>query len=139
MMPNPSVLISLRSATASDRDLGERLVGWVRRLGFDPAVASDGRQVVDRVRRRPFAATLVEYGVVGEGGVDAWRVIHPLLGRRLVLMTREMRRDLWFEALREGVGAVLPLPPREAMVRAALCAATGHPVPGTGARSAPPL
>lgn len=125
MTLHPTVLISLRREPALGADLERQLVDWVRALGFEAEVVPDGREAVVRVRRRPFAASLFDGGAAGGDGGALWRSIHAVLGRRLVLMTREPTRDLWFEALGEGVGAVLPLPPREAMVRAALQAAVG--------------
>ena len=125
MTPHPSVLITLRRDPVDDRDIRTRIASWVRRLGFAPAVAHDGREALAWVRERPFAATFVECGVEGEAGVEAWRVIQPHQGRRLVLMIREPDRAIWFEALGRGVGAVLPLPPAERTVQAALRAATG--------------
>ncbi len=125
MTPNPAVLISLRQELRLGDELERRLVDQVHHLGFSPEVAPDGCVAVTWVRERPFAASLFDWRTEGGGGTAAWRAIHRVLGRRLVLMAREPRRDLWFEALSEGVGAVLPLPPREPMVRAALSAATG--------------
>ena len=125
MTPHPSVLISLRRDPVQDLDIRTRIASYVRRLGFAPTLADDGREALAWVRERPFAATFVECGVEGEGGVEAWRAIQPHQGRRLVLMIREPDQGLWFEALGRGVGAVLPLPPAERMVRAALRAATG--------------
>lgn len=125
MTPNPAVLISLRRERDIDPALERQLADWVGALGFEPLVAPDGREAVAWVRRRPFAASLFDWRSDDGDGVASWRSIHEILGRRLVLMTREPRRGLWFEALCEGVGAVLPLPAREAMVRAALLAAVG--------------
>ena len=130
MKRNPSVLIGL--GTTPEEDVRERLIGWVRHLGYEPAVADDGPTALAWAQERPFAASLLDCGVVADGGIQVWRSVHPVLGRRLVLMVREARRDVWFEALRRGVGAVLPLPPRERMVKAALHAATGDDLPSHG-------
>lgn len=126
MTPNPAVLISLREEPAFGAELERQLVDWVRHLGFEPQVAPGAREAVAWVRERHFAASLFD-SRAETGGVAAWRTVHAVLGRRLVLMVHEPHRELWFEALREGVGAVLPLPPRERMVRAALSAAIGDP------------
>ena len=67
---------------------------------------------------------------MGRAEVDVvWRRIRPIAQRRVVLMARESGRNLWFEALRTGVATVLPFPPREAMVQAALRVVTrgNHP------------
>lgn len=135
MTPHPSVLIGYRPRGTAEEALRARIVAWVRDLGFDTALAEDGLETRSRVHRHVFAATLLdsamlEGGVTTEIGTQVWRSVHPVLGRRLVLMVREVPRGLWFEALRDGVGAVLPLPPREGMVRAALRAATGGFPPG---------
>jgi DNA-binding NtrC family response regulator len=135
MMPNPSVLIGLRGNAPQDLDVRDRLTGWVRHLGYEPAVADDGPTALAWAQERPFVASLLDCGVEAERGIQVWRSVHPVLGRRLVLMVREARRDVWFEALCRGVGAVLPLPARERMVKAALHAATGDEIPPcTGAR-----
>ena len=115
MGPNPSVLIGLRAGEVRDR-----LVGWVRRQGFETDVVDDVRQTMALLRIRPFEASFLEDGWVAPDGGTVWRVVHQIVGRRLVLMVWERRNVLWFEALRAGVGAVLPLPPEEASVRAAL-------------------
>jgi CheY-like chemotaxis protein len=121
MEPLPPVLISLLAS-----DVRDRIQGWVESLGFETAVTADGVETVAWVSRLPFTATLLHSGIAGAEGGEVWRVVRPIAGRRLVLMVEEARRDLWFEALSDGVGAVLPLPPEEAMVRAALAAATGR-------------
>lgn len=121
MTPSPSVLIGL---SVSD-DVGERVAGWVRHLGYEPTVTLGGCETLAWVQERAFAASLLDAGLVAEAGEPLWRRVRPIAGRRLVLMVREPRRDLWFEALGTGVGAVLPMPPEESMVRAALDAAVG--------------
>jgi hypothetical protein len=125
MTPHPAVLISLRRELPLGDQLERQLVDWVRAFGFEPEVAPGGPEAVAWVRERPYAASLFDWRVEMGLGAAAWRSIHAVLGRRLVLMAPEPRRDLLFEALGEGVGAVLPLPPRPPMVRAALSAATG--------------
>jgi len=133
MMPRPSVLIGLGGHDTRDRDWRSRVAGWVRRWGYEAAVTDDGPQALAWTRERAFAASLVECGLVAETGESVWRTVRPIVGRRLVLMAREPGKEIWFEALRAGVGAVLLLPPEEVVVRAALLAATGAPLPGLGA------
>ena len=125
MTPNRAVLIGLSDRDARGPALRERLAGWVEQLGYEPAVVQDGRISISRVLERRCAATLLESGLVAESGEKVWRRVRPILGRRLVLMAREPRSDMFFEALQTGVGALLRLPARESMVRAAICAATG--------------
>jgi len=126
MTLHPSVLIGL-----CDREVrGERVAEWVRHLGYEAAVTDDGTETLAWVRQRVFAAHLLDSRLVADTGEEVWRTVRPIVGRRLVLMAREPRTTLWFEALRAGVGAVLSLPPREEAVRAALAAATGAPPPG---------
>lgn len=120
MTADPAVLIALRAG-----DVRDRLVLWVRGHGFDTDVTEDGGEAVARVRGRRFAASFLDSGMATADGGTVWRVVHQIVGRRLVLMARERRNDLWFEALGAGVGTVLPLPPEEAMVRAALEAVAG--------------
>lgn len=130
MTPNRSVLIGTNVADAGDEELGDRLAGWVRDLGYEPTVSIDGGQTLAWVEERVFAVSLVDCRLVAETGEQVWRRVRPIMGRRLVLMAREPRNDLWFEALRAGVGALLPMPPREVTVRAALLAVTGASPPG---------
>lgn len=130
MTPHPSVLIGLCTRDERLEWLGERVAEWVRHLGYEPAVTHDGAETLRWVQERVFAATLLDSQLAEETGERVWRRVRPIAGRRLVLMAREPRTDLWFEALRAGVGALLPLPPRESTVRAALRAATGAMPPG---------
>ena len=131
MTLHPSVLIGLSARDVCRERLGERVAEWVRHLGYEPAVTNDGAETLAWVQERVFAATLLDCRLAADTGERVWRRVRPIAGRRLVLMAREPRTDLWFEALRAGVGAVLPLPPREATVRAALRAATGVLPPGS--------
>jgi DNA-binding response OmpR family regulator len=120
MTPNPSVFVGLPAGDARDR-----LVGWIRDQGYETDGASDGGETVARVRVRTFAASFLDSGMEALEGGTVWRVVHRIVGRRLVLMARERRNELWFEALRAGVATVLPLPPEEVTVRAALAAVIG--------------
>ncbi|MHC5010421.1 MAG: ANTAR domain-containing protein [Planctomycetota bacterium] len=120
MTRHPSVLISLPESRHRDR-----LERWVAGMGYLPSVTADSSETVAWVRERRFVASLLDSGLASRSGERVWRVVRPVLGRRLVLVAETPSRTLWFEALRSGVGAVLPLPARESMVRAALAAATG--------------
>jgi hypothetical protein len=117
MTPHPAVLIGLR-----EREFRDRLEGWVRRLGYDARTTADGSETLAWVREGSFVASFLDSGLGAPEGETVWRVVRPIVGRRLVLMAWERSNDLWFEALRSGVGTVLPLPPEEPMVRAALAA-----------------
>jgi DNA-binding response OmpR family regulator len=107
-------------------DLGDRIAGWVRGWGYEVRVTSDGVEAVRVLHRESFVATFLDSRLGGAQGETVWRVVRPILGRRLILMAGELSNEFWFEALRAGVGTVLPLPPAERMVRAAL-AAVGAP------------
>lgn len=121
MLPTPSVVIGTQVS-----DLGALLAGWVRECGFEVRVAGDGREVVTVAMQVPLAALFLDSQLSGGDEGPVWRTLRPVLGRRLVLMARDRSNELWFEALRTGVGTVLPLPPARPMVRAAL-AAVGSP------------
>jgi DNA-binding NtrC family response regulator len=123
----PAVMLGLRVREPAERALGERLAGWVAGLGYEPRSTTDADQALAWLRTERFAASLLdcEMGVAGGGAL--WRALHPNRGQRLVLLARERRSELWFEALRAGVAAVLPWPAGEAEVRAALAAAAGAP------------
>lgn len=117
MLPAAPVLVGIQAP-----DLGIQIAGWVRQQGYEVRVTADGVEVVEALRTLPFAASFLDSQLGGATGESVWRVVRPILGRRLILMARERSNALWFEALRVGVGTVLPLPPAEAMVRAALAA-----------------
>ena len=103
-------------------DLGSQISIWVRELGYEACLTPDGEEAVAWARRGPFAASFLDNQLGGAGGETVWRVVRPILGRRLVLMARERLNELWFEALQVGVRTVLPLPPARPMVEAALAA-----------------
>jgi CheY-like chemotaxis protein len=117
MLPAPAVLVGTEV-----QDLGQRIACWVRALGYQVWVTRDGVEAVHQLTHGPFAASFLDDQFGGARGETIWRVVRPILGRRLILMARERSNELWFEALRSGVGTVLPLPPEEPMVRAALSA-----------------
>lgn len=122
MTPHPSVLLGLR-----DSDLGDRLGGWVRDRGFRTCFTDDAREAIDRLRNESFTASFLDSEMGCPEGQAVWRLLQPVLARRVVLMARDRRRELLFEALGFGVATVLPLPPVEAMVSAALSAVSGPP------------
>jgi DNA-binding response OmpR family regulator len=119
MMQNPAVLVGLGPGNVRDQ-----LVGWIRRLGYETTVAADGRETVALARERPVVASFLDSGWGTDEGRTVWRVVRPIVGRRLVLMAWERTYDLWIEALKAGVGALLPLPAEPATVQAALVAVT---------------
>ena len=121
MTPHPAIMLGLR---ADDRDLRDPLEDWVRRLGFQTWFTADVREALDWLRCEDFAASIVDSDLGLAQGEALWRTIRPRLARRTVLIAREGGRALWFEALHSGVATVLPVPPRESMVRAAVAAAT---------------
>ncbi|MDJ0973120.1 MAG: hypothetical protein QNJ98_01495 [Planctomycetota bacterium] len=132
MTPRGSVLIGFRREMADADEVRTHLEDWVGELGFETRVTVDPQEAVDWAHREPFTAGFVDAGWEVTRGQSIWRVLQPVLARRMVLMTRTGRRDLWFEALRYGVAAVLPLPPEPSSVRAALRAAApeaGPPMP----------
>ena len=129
MEAHPSVLVGLRPQLGAEAGLRESMDDWVRACGFEPRFTTRAQEAESWLRdeQEAFAASFLDAEMgVGEGRVT-WRVVRPLIGRRLVLVVRERRRDLWFEALRAGVGTVLSCPPEEAMVRAALRAVAVEP------------
>lgn len=103
--------------------------GWVRRCGYRTRFTDDAHEAISWLGREDFAATFVDSDMGRAEGEALWRRIRPIApgpygSCRVVLMARESGRNLWFEALRSGVATVLPFPPHEAMVQAALRAAT---------------
>jgi hypothetical protein len=114
MLP-PPVLVGLRPSP-----FREALDGWVRALGLETFVTDRPKDVVVWVRERPDAVSFVDRDLDRLEGVEVWRVVRPIVSHRLVLMARERTRDLWFSALAEGVGTVLPLPTEREVVMTAL-------------------
>lgn len=123
--PTQPVLISLRPRVAEVGSVRSRLEDWVHDYGFETRFTTDAQEALAWAREEPFAANLLDAGLEMVRGEPVWRALQPVVGRRMVLMTRPGRTDLWFEALRYGVAAVLPWPPEASSVRAALRAATG--------------
>lgn len=126
MTLHPAVLVGLRAdagparAGSAGPGWGETLEGWMRRLGFHPRITTDAREARAWLVQEEFAVSFVDSDLGRDEGEAVWRTLRPMAARRTVLLARDRGRGLWFEALRSGVATVLPLPPEEAMVRAAL-------------------
>ncbi len=132
MAPTLPVLIGLDDATAAGAAVRSPLERAVRSYGLESRFCRDGREALALSREAPLAATLVDAEWALDEGELVWRVAVRHLRQRLVLMTREARRDMWFEALQQGAAAVLPLPPAVGSVRLALDAALRGPHRGCG-------
>ena len=129
MTPHPAVLLGLRATGSEDRSLRAQMEGWVERCGYRTRFTDDAHEAMAWLDQEDFAATVVDSDMGRAEGEVLWRRIRrsaqgPQGSRRVVLMAREQGRRLWFEALRSGVVTVLPFPPQEAMVQAALRVAT---------------
>src|SRR5205814_8270576 len=109
------VLIGLRPSPFRDA-----LDGWVRGQGLETFVTDRGTDAVDWLRERSEAVSFVDRDLDRLGGVEVWRVVRPIVCHRLVLVAKERTKDLWFSALAEGVGTVLPLPTEREVVLTAL-------------------
>jgi DNA-binding NtrC family response regulator len=130
MTPHPAVLLGLRPR---ERELRAQLEGWVQRLGYQTRFTADADEAIAWMGDEAIRASFLDCDMERAEGQAIWRTLRPTAARRVVLMAPERRRDLWFEALRSGMATVLPLPPREPMVRAALLAVAGRlPVAGGG-------
>lgn len=129
MEAHPSVLVGLRPELGDDHDLRDSLGNWVRACGYQPRFTARAQEAESWLRdeKEAFAASFLDAEMGQVEGRVTWRVVRPWVGRRLVLVVRERRRDLWFEALRAGVGTILSCPPEEATVRAALRAVAVEP------------
>ncbi len=126
MLPAPTVLVAVGQDVQADARARRDLEGWVRGSGFRPRFAADANQAVAWLHEEPttFVAGVLD-SELGSGSEPTWQRVGPLLGRRLVLLLRAERRTIWFEALRSGVGAVVPHPWVEATLVEALAVATG--------------
>jgi DNA-binding response OmpR family regulator len=130
MTPNPAVLVA---GLRTDAESGGALEGWVRSLGFETRFTTNAYEARSWLGQEDYAASFVDCDLgLGEGEA-VWRTLRPAVARRTVLLARDRRRDLWFEALRSGVATVLPLPLHESMVLAAIEAVTGRS--GAGPRT----
>ena len=130
MSPAPVVLVGLAVSPEADADLGG-LRGWIRDFGYEPVLPAGAAEAIRWVGERPLAAAFVEADWRSETVGCVWEQIQGALGRRLVLMARERGPDLWSQAVRVGVGAVLPLPAVRESVGAALKAVTVGSTGGT--------
>lgn len=119
------VVIGLRPSGYRDE-----LDGWVREQGFETFVTDEGRVAVEWVRRTPRALSLLDFDLERVDGEEVWRIVRRIerdtaggssaRGPHLVLMAARRTTDLWFTALAEGVGAVVPLPTERDVVLTAL-------------------
>ena len=139
MTPRPAVLVAVGPDVQADRRVRGDLEDWVWESGFRPRFAADADEVVTWLRdeRDAFAASLLD-AQLGAQGSPTWQQVGPWVGRRLVLLLREQRRTVWFEALRSGAVAVVPPPWNGAVLAAALQVATRGEAGRRGGRDAPP-
>jgi DNA-binding NtrC family response regulator len=98
----------------------EALADWVRDQGRETFVTGEAAQALSWARARPEGVSFLDRDLERLDGEEAWRVVHRVVGRRLVLMATERTNELWFSALAEGVGTVLPLPTERDVVLMAL-------------------
>jgi DNA-binding NtrC family response regulator len=98
----------------------ETLADWLRGQGRETFVTGQAAEAVSWARARPEGVSFLDRDLDRLDGEEAWRVVHRVVGRRLVLMATERTNDLWFSALAEGVGTVLPLPTERDVVLTAL-------------------
>jgi len=117
----PAVLIALRPSGFRDE-----LCGWVRGGGPEPYVTEVGRDAVDWVLGTPDGISFFDRDLGRLDGEEIWRLVRPILGHRLVLMAEQTTKELWFSALAEGVGTLLPLPAERVAVLTALRLAGGR-------------
>ena len=113
MTPSASVLLGLRARTGPDRDLRSRLERWVLSHGLRPRFTPDAGEALRWLAEEPFAASLFDSDMELRDGQMVWQLVDRGVARRSVLLVRERRSNIWFGALRIGVGTVLPYPPAE--------------------------
>ena len=125
MKASPSVLLGLGPSLRAEADVRAPLEQWVRACGYEPRFTAEAEEAESWLcdGRQDFAASFLDAEMGRSAGRVTWRVVRAWVGNSLVLVVRERRTDLWFEALRAGVCTVLSCPPEEATVRAALRAA----------------
>lgn len=106
------------------------LDGWVRDQGFETFVTDEGRAAVEWVRRTPRCLSFLDVDLERVDGEEVWRLVRQIArgqtaigsadGSRLVLMAARRTNEVWFTALAEGVGTLLPLPSERDVVLTAL-------------------
>lgn len=125
MLPRLPVVIGLRPCGfRADLD------GWVRDQGFETFVTDEGRTAVEWVRRTPRCLPFLDVDLERVDGEEVWRLVRRIArgqmvpgsadGSRLVLMAERRTNDIWFTALAEGVGTLIPLPSERDVVLTAL-------------------
>ncbi len=136
----PDVVASSLPVVIGLRPSGFRneLDRWVRDQGFETFVTDEGRAAVEWVRCTPRTVAFLDLDLERVDGEEVWRLVrriargsadgHPARGRsprdhRLVLMAARRTNELWFTALAEGVGSLLPLPTERDVVLTALSVA----------------
>ena len=125
-----SVVIGLRPSGFRDE-----LDRWVRDQGFETFVTDEGRAAVEWVVRTPRTVSFLDLDLERVDGEEVWRLVRRIARAssdapaargwsprdpRLVLMAARRTNELWFTALAEGVGTLLPLPTERDVVLTAL-------------------
>jgi CheY-like chemotaxis protein len=96
-----------------NEDLLRTLSQILKRNGFDVEMAADGCIAVDRYLHGDFNVTLMDIGLPGINGVEAFRLIREMDPEAsVILMTGYSDEDLIQLALNEGAQCVLykPIP-----------------------------
>lgn len=124
------VVIGLRPSGFRDE-----LDRWVKDQGFETFVTDEGRAAVEWVLRTPRTLSFLDLDLERVDGEEVWRLVRRIArgtsdgpavrggsprDHRLVLMAARRTNELWFTALAEGVGSLLPLPTERDVVLAAL-------------------
>jgi DNA-binding NtrC family response regulator len=108
----PSSNSSRAHVLVVDDDAGVRDVcsTLLQALGYDPAVASNGRHALDAMRARVPQLVLLDLELPGRGSEDVLRALQARRPEvRVVVMSGKPSRDLT-RALKEGADGVLRKP-----------------------------
>jgi DNA-binding NtrC family response regulator len=94
-----------------NRSLAEALADVFEAKGYEPTLAFDGMQAVEKVKEGPFDCVLMDIKMPRMSGVDAFKEIKKIApSMPVILMTAYSVQGLIEEARSEGVLAILQKP-----------------------------
>ena len=116
---------SLRILLADDNEMNQTVgLRLLRRAGYEADVVSNGREVIDSLRRQKYDVVLMDMQMPIMDGLDATREIHRLWAAgarpRIIALTASAQQDDRDRCLAAGMDDYLSKPIRGAELRAVL-------------------
>jgi CheY-like chemotaxis protein len=112
-LPLLSVEYPLRILLAEDNDINQQLALIIlSKMGYAPAVAENGKEVLDRLQERPFDLIFMDIQMPGMDGLEATRIIRATQSVQplIIAMTANASREDKDECLSEGMNDYLSKP-----------------------------